>query len=312
MKKGSLKTYLLLFLAAVVWGFGFAAQSSGMDYVGPFTFNAIRFFLGSASLAPLILIMKQNAIAEAANEEKKKLIEAEFSLKRNARAGFLCGAALAAAAIIQQFGIMHTTAGECSFTTALYMLFIPIFGFFVGKRAPRKIWVCIAAALIGLYMLCVSDGFHINPGTYLNLLCAVLFAVQMLLVDKLVNDCNPVLLSALQFLTAGVRLFIGMLIFETPTLLAVLQCAVPILYSGIISCGLGYTLQVVGQRDAEPTVASIILSLESVVGAIGGWMILGESLSGRQLFGAAIMFAATVAVTIPKGFFKKKSESISV
>lgn len=304
MKKGSVKTYLLLFLAATVWGFGFVAQSSGMDHVGPFTFNAVRLLIGSLSLVPLIAVLKGKALASCADDEAKAEVESEFSIKRSLRAGVLCGIPLFIAIMLQQYGLIYVGTGECSFLTALYMVLIPIFGIFIGKKVPRKIWLCVLVAIAGMYLLCMQEGTGLSKGSLLVIGCAALFAVQMLTVDRQVNNLNPVLLSSMEFLTAGLFACVGMFIVETPRMSDILAAALPILYSGLVSCGVGYTLQTVGQRNAEPTMASLILSLESVVGAIGGWLLLGETLSLRQIIGCAVIFAAACYATVPKGYFR--------
>lgn len=304
MKTGSLKNNLLLFLAACVWGFGFVAQSSGMEYVGPCTYNACRLLIGSVSLIPLVLVLQRNAKKKNGGEKP-----AEFDVKKNFKMGFICGIPLFLGIIFQQYGLIWTTAGKAGFITALYMLMLPIFGLFLKKKVEGKVWLCVLIALAGLYLLCMQGGITLQLGDGLILICAVFFAIQMLVVDYVVNECNPVFISAVEFLFAGIFSLIGTFIFENPTWSSIVDCAVPILYGGICSCGVGYTLQTVGQKNAEPTQASLILSLESVMSVVGGWLILRQHMSIRELIGCLVMFAATTIATIPKGYFKRETDN---
>ena len=214
--------------------------------------------------------------------------------------GVLCGLALAAATSAQQFGVSMTSVGKAGFITALYIIIIPILGVFIRKKIRWIVWVCAGIAIVGFYLLCINESFSISSGDLLCLLCALLFSIQMILVDHfLAKSVDCILMSCVQFLTAGVAAGIFMFIFETPTWTALWDARISILYAGVCSGGIAYTLQIVGQKDTSPTVASLILSLESVFSVIGGWLILGERLSLKELIGCLLVFAAVILAQIP-------------
>lgn len=290
MKKTSLRSSLLLFLTAVIWGVAFVAQSAGMEYVGPFTFNAVRSVIGGIVLIPCIFILnrgKQNR--QRSRQGRRDLI----------RGGICCGIFLAAASSFQQFGIQHTSVGKAGFITALYILLVPLLGLLFGKRVSRRVWIAVAIAVLGMYLLCVNEGFSIAFGDLLVMVCALLFAVHILVVDYFSPRVDGVQLSCIQFFTCGLICAVGMFLFEKPSFQQILTAWMPVLYAGVMSCGVAYTFQIIGQRDTDPTVASLILSLESVVSVLAGWLLLHQALSLRELGGCALVFCAIVLAQLP-------------
>lgn len=310
MKKTSWKSPLLLFLTAVIWGVAFVAQSVGMEYVGPFTFNFVRCIIGGFVLIPCIFLLDrlkekdahgtdgkhgpvqaggQNAAPQAAGSRRELVV-----------GGICCGAALFVASNLQQFGIQYTTVGKAGFITALYIVIVPVIGIFLKKTTGIKIWFSVVLAVAGLYLLCITDGFSIGFGDALVLLCAAAFSIHILIIDYFSPKVDGVQMSCIQFFVCGVLSGIGMLLFEKLDFGAILHAWMPILYAGVMSCGVAYTLQIVGQKDMDPTVASLILSLESVVSVLAGWLLLGQSLSVRELSGCVLMFAAIILAQIPR------------
>ena len=269
-----MQSNILLLLTAIIWGSAFVAQKSGMDYVEPFTFNGIRTFIGGLVLIPVIFFMeKKNPPEEISREEKTK------KNKELLIGGICCGLALFAASSLQQFGVSYTTAGKAGFITTLYVVFVPIISVLLRKKVRPIMWLCVAMGAVGLYLLCMTDAsFRLTFGDTLVLLCAVAFAVHILTVDHFSPKMDGIKLSCIQFLTVGIVSMVCMFIFEHPDIHAILDCAVPILYAGMLSCGLGYTFQVVAQKHAEPTVASLLMSLESVFAVVFGALLLHETM----------------------------------
>lgn len=293
-----MKNNAMLLLAAFIWGCAFVAQSVGMDYVGPFTFNSVRSLIGSAVLVPVIFFMdhvkRKNGMSEA--EMKKQRGDTKTLIK----GGVCCGMALAVASSLQQYGILFTTVGKAGFITAMYIVLVPIFSIFLGKKLRPLIIGCVALAVAGLYFLCMAGEFRLGIGDLYVLLCACVFTIHILVIDHFSPMADGVRLSAIQFLTAGILCGIPMLIFEKPEISSILAAWMPILYAGIMSSGVAYTLQILGQRDADPTVASLLLSLESVFSVLAGWVLLGQRLSVRELFGCVLMFAAIILAQMPE------------
>lgn len=300
-KQIPLKNSLLLLLAAVIWGIAFVAQSVGMDYVGGFTFNAVRSLIGSAVLVPLIFIPGQN------NSDNSETSEAAASTTSGIQkrkdliiGGISCGICLCLASNFQQFGIKYTTVGKAGFITACYIVIVPIMGLFLGKKCSKFIWAAVAMALIGLYLLCITDGFSIGKGDLLVLVCAFLFSIHILVIDHFSPKADGVKLSCIQFLTCGILSAIPALILEHPQVPSILAAWQPILYAGVMSCGVAYTLQIIGQKNMNPTVASLILSMESCISVLAGWIILGQQLSAKEILGCVIMFAAIILAQLPQ------------
>lgn len=300
MKNKSLKSSLLLLLTAVIWGTAFVAQSVGMEYVGGFTFNCTRSLIGSAFLVPCIFFLDWLKKREGdAPESPKTPEEAAAGRKTLIVGGIACGVVLFIASNLQQFGIKYTTVGKAGFITALYIVLVPILGIFLKKKVSFKVWISVVLAVAGLYLLCITDGFSIGTGDFMVLLCAVAFAIHILVIDYFSPKTDGVRMSCIQFLVCGLLSGVCMLLFEQPVLSELLRAWMPILYAGVMSCGVAYTLQIVGQKGADPTVASLILSLESVVSVLAGWAILGQSLSGRELLGCVLMFGAIILAQLP-------------
>lgn len=299
MQKEKIRNSILLLLTAVIWGTAFVAQSVGMDYIGPFTFNAARFLIGGTVLIPLIVYRskKNPLLKNQALEEKRK------NQKTAWIGGVCCGIALCGASLLQQMGIQHTTVGKAGFITTLYIIIVPLIELFFGKKIAKKIWLGAVMAVIGLYLLCINENFSIGKGDFLILVCAILFAIHILIIDHFSPKADGVVLSAIQFFVSGFISVIGAILVENPNPAAMLDAIVPILYAGVMSCGVAYTLQVIGQKNISPTVASMILSLESVISVLAGWIILGEALSAKEIVGCVIVFMAVVLVQLPE---KKK------
>ncbi len=300
----NLKGSLILCIASLIWGVAFVAQSTAADKVPSFLFNSLRSFIGSLFLLLLLFVRgrvsKQPIFPSTKTARKKALL-----------GGFLCGVFLTVAANFQQFGIAYYPSGvateaRAGFLTALYVILVPLFSIFVGKLPRINLLLAVGVATAGVYLLCLSDGIgSIYLGDLFLLCCAIAFAFHILTVNRFVSDVDGILLSALQFLTCGILSAILSLIFEDVSWNNVLSAASQILYLGIASSGIAYTLQIIGQKFAEPTVASITMSLESVFAALGGWLIAGNALSGRELFGCALVFAAIILAQIP--FSKKRT-----
>lgn len=296
MNRFVLRQSLLLFLTATIWGVAFVAQSVGMDYMEPFTFNAVRNLIGAVVLLPCIGLLNRKNGKDNGEGHKKTLIIG----------GISCGVLLFVASNLQQFGIQYTTVGKAGFITAMYIVLVPVFGIFLHKKAGLKIWAAVALAVAGLYLLCMTDGsFSLQMGDLLVLACAVVFSFHILVIDYFSPKVDGVKLSCIQFFTCAVLSAIGMLLFEELKLSQILAAWVPILYAGVMSCGVAYTLQIIGQKGMNPTVASLILSLESVVSLLAGWVILGQKLSKRELAGCALAFAAIILVQLPSKVHKK-------
>lgn len=307
----------MLVLTAMVWGGSFVAQKSGMELIGPFAFNGIRTIIGGIVLIPLIMVLdrmksKKQASAPAVKADAADSVLSEADKKNEQKllitGSICCGLALLVAGMLQQIGMMYTTAGKAGFITALYVVLVPIFGRILGKKIRPLIWLCVLASAFGLYLLCMpaSGGFgHINKGDLIVLACALCFAVHILLIDYFSPKVDGVRLSCLQFFIAGILCVILMfpldpvLGYDIPSLSQLLDAWIPIVYAGALSCGAGYTMQIVAQADTDPAVASMILCLESVFAVIAGMLILGESLLLREAAGCIIMFAAILAAQLP-------------
>jgi len=280
---------LMLFLAAMIWGCAFVAQSAAMDHIGPFTFNAVRSLLAVLFLLPLSLIsQKKNRAAKITYRRRDQLM-----------GGILCGLALAFASGTQQLSLsMGTTAGKAGFITAMYMLMVPVFSLFLGKKVRAILWPCIAVAVFGMYLLCVSDS-TVAPGDLMALLCAVFYTFHILITDRYVQVADVITLSLTQFAVNMVVSGIIALTTETITLQPILDSWLPLVYTGVLSSGVAFTLQAAGQKRTDPTLASMLMSLESVFAVLGGFVILGDALSAREIIGCVLMFAAIIVPQLP-------------
>lgn len=312
MNKFVIRQSLLLLLTAAIWGVAFVAQSVGMEYIGPFTFNAVRNVIGAAVLLPCLAFLvrkkadgvsKENAKMPQTINFREKLRTGEY--KTLFAGGICCGVLLCVASNLQQFGIQYTTVGKAGFITAMYIVLVPMIGIFLRKKTGAKVWLAVGIAVAGLYLLCMTGGsFSLQKGDLLILACAFVFSIHILVIDYFSPKVNGVAMSCIQFFVCGLLSAVGMLLFEEPQWQQILAAWVPVLYAGVLSCGVAYTLQIVGQKGMNPTAASLILSLESAVSLLAGWLILGQKLTKRELIGCMLMFAAIVLVQLPE---RKKS-----
>ena len=293
------KSSLLLLLTAMIWGSSFVAQRTGIEYIGPFTMNSTRSFLGALVLLPVIKVMyvQRNKSGEKSFQTEK---EKSQSRKDLILGGICCGIALTVASSLQQIGMLYTTAGKSGFITALYILIVPIMGLFMKKHVGGKTWIGVALAVLGMYFLSVQEGFSISKGDFLTFLCAIVFAVHILVIDHFSPKVDGVKLSCIQFAVCGVLCACPMIFIEKPTVVQILTAWLPIAYAGIMSCGVAYTLQIIAQKGIDPTVASLLMSLESVFAALSGWLILHEHLSARELFGCVLVFVAIILAQLPE------------
>ena len=295
MKYNQMRQVVFPILAAFIWGTAFVAQDLCADSIGTFAFNATRYFIAVLALLVVILIsdkLKKNKPTLTAQEKKA-------GSKQLWLGGLCCGAALAIASNFQQAGLVAgTDAGKAGFITALYVVLVPVFGLFFKRKVSLPTWIAVVLSVVALYLLCIKGDFSLAPGDLLVLVCAVCFAVHILVIDHFTAYCDGVKLSCLQFLFAGIISTICMFIFEDVDFAAILSCALPLLYVGIFSCGVGYTLQILAQKDSNPTVVTILLSLESVFAVIAGAIILKQQMTVREYIGCAIMFAAVVLAQI--------------
>ncbi len=284
---------MLLILAATIWGTAFVAQSKAMDSIEPFTFNFVRSLIGSLVLLPLIPVMRR---ANRRNEKPGAGARGSELLI----GGLLCGTVLCIASNLQQFGIaMGDSVGKAGFITALYIVLVPIFGLALKQSISRFVWFSVAAATIGMYLLCVDEEITIKPSDIMLLSSAVFFAFHILLINHFSPLVDCVALSCIQFFVCGALSAAAAFIFETPRIDMLIDAWLPLLYAGVLSCGVAYTLQIFGQRDLNPTVASLVMCLESVVAVIAGAIILKQHLSVRELIGCCVMLAAIVAAQLP-------------
>ncbi|MEE1015856.1 MAG: DMT family transporter [Lachnospiraceae bacterium] len=308
MKKEQMKNSLLLLLTAFIWGVAFVAQSVGGEAVGCFTFNGVRSLIGAIVLIPVIFFLDGQKKKELGEE---KFLEQKGDKKTLILGGICCGVMLCIASNFQQFGISFTTVGKAGFITAMYILIVPIFGLFMKKKVGAKVWIGVVLATIGLYMLCMtSESFSLSKGDFLVLICALFFSLHILIIDYFSPKVDGVRMSCIQFFVCGVISTAIAFVTESPSLHSILSGWLPILYAGVLSCGVAYTLQIVGQKNMDPTVASLILSLESVFSVLAGWVILNQTLSGREILGCILMFLAIILAQLPEKqknplFFRK-------
>lgn len=289
MKKQTLKGNLLLLITALIWGVSFVSQRVGMETIGPNTFNGLRTMLGAMVLVPFILM--RDKAGKSKTTDRKKLLTG----------GLLCGVLLCLASTLQTWGMVYTTSGKSGFITAMYMIIVPIIGLFIGKRLRLFTVLGIACGVAGMYLLTIGGAsLTLNIGDLMTLVCAVVFAFHIMVIDRLSGEVDGVKLSCLQFLVSGTINILLMFLLEHPDWSLVLSCAVPILYAGVLSCGVAYTLQIIGQQYAEPTPASIIMSLESVFAVLAGAILLNETLRPGEILGCVLMFAAIIIVQLPQ------------
>ena len=298
------KSNLLLLIASIIWGFAFVAQKAGAS-LGPFTYNGTRFLIGAIVLLPIIALFSKKNSGKYTNSDEASASSGDSIQSRSSliKGGIVCGTILAIASNLQQFGLyFDTDAGKAGFITSLYIIMVPLLGIFLKKRAGLRMWFCVLLGAVGFYLLTMAgnpNGFALEKGDFFVLLCAFVFSLHILAVDHFSPKCDGVKLSCLQFFVAGVISLACMLFFEDPKISEILDCWLPILYAGVMSSGVGYTLQILGQKDADPSTASLIMSLEAVFAVLGGALIFRESLSLVEFVGCAVIFAAVIISQLP-------------
>ena len=302
MQKKKWRNPVLLALAAAIWGFAFVSQSVGMEYVDPFTFNSIRNIIGAVVLVPVILIGEKRRKKEIKNAEQENA-KARRTLLIG---GLCCGAILFVSSSAQQIGIKYTTVGKAGFITALYIVMVPVVSLFFGKKSRPAIWISVILAVIGFYLLTMVGESSFTKGDAYVLACAFMFSGQILCVDYFAPKVNNVKLACLQFLVCGILSGIVMFITENPRLTDIFQAWIPLLYAGVLSSGVAYTLQIVGQKDYNPSVAALIMSLESVFSVLAGWLILGQTLSPVEASGCVLIFAGIILTQLPEEWLRKR------
>ena len=296
MKHSQMRQVVFPILAAFIWGTSFVSQDICADSMGAFTFNGTRYFIAVLSLLVVIAVMNttRKDRPQPTAEEKKA------SRKQLWLGGLCCGTALAIASNFQQAGLVAgTDAGKAGFITALYVVLVPLFGLFFRRKVSGPVWIAVVLSVVSLYLLCIKGSFRLAAGDLLVLVCAVCFAVHILVIDHFGATCDGVKLSCVQFLFAGLWSAVCIPFFEQVDISALLSCALPLLYVGVFSCGVGYTLQILAQKDSNPTVVTILLSLESVFAVIAGAIILHQHMTPREYLGCALMFLAVVLAQIP-------------
>lgn len=330
--KLKLRNSLLLFLTAAIWGVAFVAQSVGMQYIGPFTFNCVRCFLGGMVLIPCIWLMDRlEHTREGEVDDRKSLVTTHRKAQREGKniqekkkqwrillaGGTLCGICLCLGSNLQQFGIVYTTVGKAGFITAFYIIIVPILGLFFHRKCGATVWVGVLLALAGLYFLCITDHdaageikrliswLPVGKGECLLFIGALAFSLHILVIDYFTQMADGVKMSCIQFFVCGIISAVGMIVTEQPHLADILRAWQPILYAGIMSCGVAYTLQIVAQKGMNPTVASLILSLESVISVLAGMILLSQRLSSREILGCVLMFAAIILAQLPSAATSK-------
>jgi len=296
---------LLLLLTACIWGMAFVSQSKGMDYMQPFTFNGVRSLIGAFVLLIYIGVTRKLA------GEKAPAVSWGITLK----AGVWCGLALTVATTLQQYGLLYTTVGKAGFITTLYIIFVPLAGIFFKRKVSPVVWFATIMAAIGMYLLCMTGRMSLGLGDILVFLCALVFTAHIMIIDHYAPKTDGVIVSCIQFLICGILCGGCALIWESPTLPQLLDGAGTLLYAGVLSCGVAYTLQIVGQKEVNPTVAALILSLESVIATVTGWIAYkigflktDQTMTPRQIAGCMIVFAAVVLVQLPEEWFPFRSK----
>ena len=297
MNKNSLRGESMLLVAAFIWGIAFIAQRVGGNMIGSFTFNAVRMLIGGFTLLPCIYLLRnKTTIDNKPDVTKKQWINKNKQLYIG---GILCGIILFFASNLQQIGLSYTTASKAGFLTALYIIIVPIIGIFFKKYPSITLWISIFFALCGIYLLCITDGFNISTGDILVILSAFAFSIHILAIDHFSSYVDGVKMSCIQFFVCGFLSSIAMFLFETPVLSSILHAWMPLLYTGVLSCGIAYTFQILGQKNVIPSIASLIMSLEAVFCALGGWILLGETLTFKELIGCLLVFSAIILAQIP-------------
>ena len=279
---------IALFITALIWGLSFVSQRAGMEYIGPFTFNTIRSFLGALSLIPVICWVKYSKVDTRGRRRKR------FQRINVAKAGTVCGVALFTAMTMQQYCMQSVTAGKAGFIVALYIIFVPIISMLFGNKLAKRIIASIFISVIGLYLLCYNGNGNFSIYDLMLLASAYFYGVHIIVVDHFSSKVNAVKMSCVQFLVMGLLSMIPMLLLETPVVSNIIECKVPLFVTGILTCGIAYTLQIYGQKHTVPVVASLILCLESVFAVLVGFLILGETMTAKEIVGCILMITAVI------------------
>lgn len=296
-----LKGNLMLLLTSFIWGTAFVAQSEGMNYVEPFTYCAARNILGTLVLIPVILLFRSSKFRDASKEKP--------SMKHTIIGGLICGVILGISGALQQIGISMTTAGKAGFISAIYIIAVPIAEFFIFRKKSVMVWICALIAMAGLYLLCVSESMAVNQGDLIVLYSAFGFTAHIMVIDHFNSKgADGVMMSCVQFFTAGVLMTAAMFIFEQPSMSNILDAKYTILYAGVMSSGVAFTLQILGQRNTDPASASLIMCLESVFAVLSGWLLLNEMMTVKEFSGCALVFAAVILAQL-KDIIKKKEKA---
>lgn len=297
MKTNELKGAFLLFIAAFIWGTTFVAQSLGMDYVGPFTYLWARSLVGGIVLIPIAVVFTRKSSHD--HIDQSNLEDSKKTHRRNLWiGGIICGLILFAGSAFQQVGLQYTNVGKAGFISALYIIFVPVIGIFLKKKCGFNVWISVLIAIIGLYLLSMNGSFTISKGDLLILVCSLLFAFHIVVIDHFSPKVNGVLLSCIQFWICALLSGIAMFIMETPSWASIVKAGGAILYAGVFSSGVAFTCQIIGQKHVKPAIAALIMSLEAVVSVLSGWILLQQTLTHRELIGCLIMFFAIIFAQI--------------
>lgn len=304
MKNKSLQGELLLLLTALIWGTAFVAQRVGVNLIEPFTFNSIRMFIGTITLLPCIYFFSERPKKTSGSSLSKNIKKQ----KKLLLGGISCGVILYIAGGLQQIALQYTTVSKAGFITALYIIIVPLLGIFIKKRPGGLLWFSVILAVYGMYLLCITGDFQISFGDGLMLLCALFFSLHILVIEYYSPFVNGIKMSCIQFFICGLLSTVTMFLLETPNLAFIRQAWFPLLYTGVMSCGIAYTLQILGQKQVDSVVASLIMSLESVFATIAGWLLLGESLSKREMTGCIFVFIAIIFAQLPSSALSLKEK----
>lgn len=296
MNTKAMRSNLMLVLTAFIWGVAFVAQSVGMDYVGPFTFISVRNFIATLVLLPCIRLLDKVNPSDKLSENDKNPHGGPTLII----GGIVCGICLAVASAFQQIGISYTTVGKAGFITAMYIVIVPILGLFIKKKVRVIAWISVAISVAGLYLLCMTESLSLSRGDLLVLICAFCFALHIMVIDYFSPRVDGIRMSCIQFLTCGIVCALPALLTESPDIHSILAAWLPILYAGALSSAVGYTLQIVAQKNTDPVIASLLMSLESAFSLLAGWVLLNQRLSSREMCGCILMFVAIILSQLPE------------
>lgn len=296
MNTKAMRSNLMLVLTAFIWGVAFVAQSVGMDYVGPFTFISVRNFIATLVLLPCIRLLDKVNPSDRLSENDKNPHGGPTLII----GGIVCGICLAVASAFQQIGISYTTVGKAGFITAMYIVIVPILGLFIKKKVRIIAWISVAISVAGLYLLCMTESLSLSRGDLLVLICAICFALHIMVIDYFSPRVDGIRMSCIQFLTCGIVCAVPALLTESPDIHSILAAWLPILYAGALSSAVGYTLQIVAQKNTDPVIASLLMSLESAFSLLAGWVLLNQRLSAREMCGCILMFVAIILSQLPE------------